>query len=146
MLRHHFLPEHSMGGLAGCGLLLLLQVACGNSIGPNETLLRGHWGSDEAELIAIGAGAELRFGCATALVESPITLTTAHTFVAAARVSGSFAALGPNPIVRLSGSLSGNQLTVSVPNVPSVPVFPGGTYVLEEGVELPPLEEPVCPQ
>jgi hypothetical protein len=143
MLSHRFLPEH-LPWFAGA--LLLLQVACGEGIGPNETLLRGHWGSDQAELIAIGTGAELRFGCASAVIDDPIAMTAANTFVAAARVHSSMARLGKDPVVRLSGSLSGSQLTVTVPGVRAEPLFPGGTYVLEAGMELPPLEEPVCPQ
>ena len=127
-------------------LFLFLLSACSDDTAPNqETVLRGHWGSDEAELIAIGAGAELRFICASAVTDEAITLTGDNTFVAAARVNGSMARLGPDPVVRVSGSLAGTRLTVSVPSVSSEQLS-GGTYVLEAGVELPPLEEPICPQ
>lgn len=125
------------------GFLLVSLAACGgNGTAPEETLLRGQWGSAEAELIAIAAGAELRFGCAGAVIDDPIALTDANTFTATARVSGTMMSLDPGPVVRLSGSLAGSRVTITVPEVLG---FPAATYVLSAGVSRPPLEEPVCP-
>jgi hypothetical protein len=140
------MKDDRRGNQLGPSWLLLLSIAAcsGDSMAPEEPILRGQWGSDQAELIAIAAGAELRFGCAAAVIDDPITLTAANTFVAAARLSGSMASYGPDPVVRLSGSLAGSQLIISVPSVPAVH-FDGGTYVLEAGVALPALEEPMCP-
>ena len=96
-------------------------------------MLQGQWGSEEAELIAILAGAELRFQCAVAVIDDPIMLTPENTFSARARVLNRRTLFEANPsVVRLTGSIADGQVTISVPTVLS---YAAATYVLSPGVE-----------
>jgi hypothetical protein len=60
--------------------LPLLAACSAEASGPSDPVLLGTWGASEAEFIAIQAGAELRFGCNTVVIRSPVTLTEANGF------------------------------------------------------------------
>lgn len=57
--------------LTGCSLI-------------TDRALVGTWGSPDAELIAIQAGAEVHYGCSTIVIRGPIALAPDNTFAARA--------------------------------------------------------------
>jgi hypothetical protein len=121
----------------------LALSACGSdSTAPDSLVLVGQWGSTDAELVAIHAGAEVRLACALVVVERAIPISEANTFRAQGRFYGSRAVEG-TPTATVTGTLSGSQLHVTV----SQSYMPEPlSYVLEAGVPWIPNEEPVCPQ
>ena len=104
----------------------------------------GTWGSIEnrTELIALLAGAELRVPCTTFIIDDPIVLDDTGGFATRARVRGSGAVIGELPVVRLTGSLGGDRVTVVVPRMGSTPAI---NYLLDAGVTVPAVELPECP-
>ena len=115
----------------------LLLLGCGDDLAaPSGRELRGTWGSIEArtELIALFAGAELRIPCTTFIIDDPIVLDDTNGFATRARVQGSGAVIGELPVVRLTGSLGGERVTVAVPQTGSAPA---ATYLLDAGVTVP---------
>ena len=131
------------GPSAGMVLMLVGLGACADrATGPAGPVLLGQWGTADAEVIAIRAGAEVRLPCATITVEAPVPLRTDQSFDVRGRLSGSGAQLGELPLVRVTGSISGTQLVVTAPVAPGTdPV----THVLEAGVHPQAASEPQCP-
>jgi hypothetical protein len=134
---------HNPRALKSLLLLLLIAGACSEPAAPaNDRLLVGQWGSADAELIAIEAGAEVRMACATVIINDPISLTAEQSFVARGRVRGSGATLGTLPVVSVTGVVSGTQLRVTFPDGPGASPR---TRILEAGVTLQRTEPPMCP-
>jgi hypothetical protein len=100
------------------------------------------WGSPEAHLIALYAGADLRIGCTWLIIDDAIVLDDRNGFSAHARVAGSGLTLGDLPVVRLTGSVDGSTVTVTVPQSAQTTAT---TYRLEAGVTRAPADEPECP-
>jgi len=119
--------------------LSLLLPACTDSVDPSR-LLVGTWGSPTVELIALRFGAELRRGCDAVVIDDPIELGEDGTFRASGTYWGSGMIIGDRPRAVVSGSLTGNVVTVLVERGP----IEGATYTLEAGVSRAPIE-PTCP-
>ena len=131
------------GRLPGFLATLLLTLGCGDdATAPTGRELVGSWGSSEVELVALYAGAELRVPCIRFIIDDPILLDQANHFWARAKVDGPGLTLGDLPIVRLTGSVDGNRVTVAVPQNE---VTPAATYLLDWGVTPAPPEVPACP-
>jgi hypothetical protein len=122
--------------------LVVLAACAGEPTEPVGPLLIGTWGSPDAELIAIRAGAEVRLGCATIIIATPIPLSASNTFATRGRLDGSGAEVGQLSIVDVTGSLRDSQVSITAPSAAAAdPV----TYVLEAGVSRSPSELPECP-
>jgi hypothetical protein len=118
-------------------------AACGsNPTAPTGRELVGAWGSAQAELIAIYAGAEFRIPCTRFIIDDPIMLDQANAFAVQARVDGPGFTAGELPVVRLTGAVVGHQTTIDVPAGAQTPAT---RYVLDAGVRPDPAEEPACP-
>lgn len=132
--------------LTACSLIpaLLLGLAgCSSEdLGPTDQALVGRWGSPDAELIAIQAGAELRYGCSTVVIRRPIALAPDLTFAARGEWHGSGAQFGGFPVVTVVGAIHDAQVHLAVRS-PSGEE--GVTYVLQMGVTRAPSEIPECP-
>jgi hypothetical protein len=127
---------------AGVTLLTALFACSSDSSGPSDRVLVGTWGSPKAEFIAIQAGAEVRAGCTTIVIRVPITLTESNTFSTRGELHGSGAVVGELPSAKVTGSLSGGRLSLTVPSIAGGPAV---TYLLEAGVTRPAAEVPECP-
>ena len=57
-------------------LLVTLSACSSDAGGPSDQVLVGTWGSEAADIVAIQAGAEVRTGCSTIVIHSPVTLTS----------------------------------------------------------------------
>jgi hypothetical protein len=126
------------------GALLAVLAACSSDTGgPSERLLLGSWGSPAAEFVAIQAGAEVRAGCSTIVIRTPVALTNANTFATSGEWHGSGATSGKAPKVEVTGIVSGPQLSLSAPTAADGPTT---TYLLEAGVARPAAAVPTCPQ
>jgi hypothetical protein len=123
-------------------LLLTLGACSSDAGGPSDQVLVGTWGSQAAEFVAIQAGAEVRTGCTTIVIRSPVTLTEANTFATHGELHGSGAVMGKLPSVPVSGSLSGVRLSLVAPSVPEGPAI---SYRLEAGVTRSGGDVPECP-
>ena len=126
------------------GMILISAVsACSEPVAPpTASLLLGQWGSTDAEVIAIRAGAEVRMACSIVIIEAPISLTPEQSFATHGHLSGSGAQLGALPVVSVTGTVSGTQLRISFPTTPGAEP---ATHVLEAGVKWPPTDRPECP-
>jgi hypothetical protein len=123
---------------------LLAGAACsGEPTGSDARVLVGQWGSPEAELIGLHSGAELRVPCRTIIIDDPIVLSDADGFTTRARVQGSGLTIGTLPVVRLTGQVAGDRVTI---DVPAASPASAATYVLEAGVTRDPEDVPMCPQ
>jgi len=93
--------------LAPRGLAVTLLLALGawpsDDSGPSDQVLVGTWGSETAEFVAIQAGAEVRTGCTTIVIHTPVTLTEANTFTTRGELHGTGAVIGKFPSVVVSG-------------------------------------------
>ena len=122
-------------------VLTLGLGACSDAVSPNQ-LLVGSWGSPAAELIAMRAGAELRFECSSVVIDNPIELRDDRTF----RVHGEYwtseLLLGDRPEAVLTGSIAGETVVLQMERGPAA----GTTYTLAAGVRPQPAEVPACPQ
>ena len=130
------------------GLIAILgTLGCSEANGPTGRELVGSWGSPEAELVALLAGAELRFGCTRLIIDQAIVLDEANNFSTSGRLDGPGLTLGALPVMRVTGSSAGDQVTIAVAALatPKQRSMPLATYVLEAGVTLPPEDQPVCP-
>jgi hypothetical protein len=123
-------------------LLLLLAACASEPLEPSERVLIGNWGSPDVELIAIRAGAEIRVGCATIVIERPIALTEDNHFAAQGRLDGSGAEFGEQPVESVTGTLTASQILLAAPSAAGgEPV----TYLLEAGMARSASELPECP-
>jgi hypothetical protein len=137
-MSHHISPRSFAIGT----LLTVLSACSSDGSGPSERVLVGTWGSPEAELIAIQAGAEVRAGCTTIVIRTPIALTEVNTFSTRGELHGSGAVVGEFPSVNVTGSLSDGRLSLAAPSVAGGPAT---TYLLQAGVKRPAAEVPQCP-
>jgi hypothetical protein len=121
-------------------LILLLTLACDASTAPGGRILQGHWGSIDAELVAIYAGAELRFECVFAIIDHAVPVSSDSTFTARARLARRRRAnLEILATIQLTGSIANGDVTISVPASSD---NSAATYVLQPGVTRTPV---VCP-
>jgi len=130
------------------GLIAVLgALGCSGTTGPTGRELVGSWGSSEAELVALLAGAELRYGCSRVIIDEALVLDEANNFAASGRLDGPGLTLGELPVLRVTGSSAGDQLTIAVASLatPKQRSARLATYVLEAGVTRPPQDQPVCP-
>lgn len=127
---------------AAVALLPALAACSSETAGPSSHALTGTWGSSEAELIAIQAGAEVRFSCSRIVIRAPIALSETNTFEARGELHGSGGQLSGFPVVSVTGSVDGAHVRLTAPSGVGAPLT---TYVLEAGVTLPPSEVPECP-
>jgi hypothetical protein len=142
MTRDRPIERHAL--MRGLTVALLLLLGCGDdAAAPSGRELVGTWGSIEArtELIALLAGAELRVPCTTFIIDDPIVLDDTNGFATRAKVRTG-AVLGDLPVVRLTGSLGSDRVTVAVPLTESTFAI---TYLLDLGVTVPPADLPECP-
>lgn len=129
--------------LTAAALFLALAACSSDDSGPSSPPLTGTWGSRDAEFVAIQAGAEMRAGCSTIVIRTPVTLTDANTFTSRGELHGSGAMIGELPSVTVTGAVSGSRLSLSAPSeAGGSPV----SYLLEAGVARPAAETPECPQ
>lgn len=128
---------------AALSLTSALASCSSDTLEPTGRLLLGTWGSSDAELVAIQAGAEVRFGCSSIVIHSPISLSETNSFNARGELHGSGMRIGGFPLVNVTGSVDGDQVRLTAPSAAGDPL---ATYVLEAGVTLPPSEVPECPQ
>ena len=112
-------------------LPLILLLACGEPTGPSGDLLLGQWGDGTREFVAAGKGAELRVGCLTIVMYSPIRLRADGTFNVGGEAHRPMPTVGDLPTVRIRGRVSGARLTLTVPDVLDARAE---TLVLEAGV------------
>jgi len=139
-MARHRRPTWSSPRLAAA---LLLTLGCGDGASaPTGRELVGMWGSTEAELIALYAGAELRLPCTRLIIDDAVVLNDANGFTAQARVDGPGLTAGNLPVIRLTGSVAGSQVTIAVPQSSQTAA---ATYRLETGVTPAPEDEPECP-
>jgi hypothetical protein len=129
--------------LAGAALLAVLAACSSDTNGPSDRVLVGTWGSPDAEFIAIQAGAEVRAGCSTIVIRTPVALTDANTFATQGELHGSGATIGKFPTVDVSGTVNGSRLSLVAPGEDGAPAV---TYLLESGVSRPLTDQPGCPQ
>jgi hypothetical protein len=89
----------------------------------------------------------LRYGCNRLIIDKAIVLDEANNFAASGRLDGPGLTLGALPVLRVTGSSAGDQLTVAVARMatPKQRSTPVATYVLEAGVTRSPQDQPVCP-
>ena len=128
----------------GLPAALLLLAACSSDMaGPADRVLTGTWGAPEAVFVANQASAELRLGCNTIVIRSPVTLTEASTFVARGDWHSSQLVVGELPRVYVRGSLKGTELTLTA--LLSALGGPDTTYRLKAGVTHSPADAPECP-
>jgi hypothetical protein len=130
--------------LLGSATGFLILLGCGaEGTGPSDRLLIGSWGSEDAELVAIRSGAEVRLRCAVIMIHRPIVLAQDGTFRARGRLDTSGAEVSL-PRVDVTGSLSGSRITVTVPPT----VHPGDvvTLTLDAGIKPSPDDTVFCPQ
>lgn len=125
------------------GLTSALGSCSSDTLEPTSRVLLGTWGSSDAELVAIQAGAEVRFGCSSIVIHSPISLSETNSFEARGELHGSGLQIGGFPLVNVTGSVDGDRVRLTAPSAAGNPLT---TYVLEAGVTLPPSEVPECPQ
>ena len=123
-------------------LPLGLLLACGEATGPSSHVLLGQWGDGIRELVATATGAELRLGCLTIVMDSPIGLRAGDAFSARGEVHQRMPTVGDLPTVRVSGRVSEAQLTLAVPGVLDAGA---ATLVLEAGVPHDPGHLTGCP-
>jgi hypothetical protein len=123
----------------GASAAILAALACGDPDAPSGRELLGTWGSSDAQLVALHAGAELHAGCASFIMDDAIELDEGNGFVARARVFGPGFVVGSLPVVRVRGSVEGSRVTLTVPKSSRTPA---GTYVLEQDVTPDPIP---CP-
>ena len=136
-------PSHGSRRVPAMATILCLTLGCGDDgAAPTGRELVGAWGSLEAQLIALHAGAELRAGCTRFIIDDPIALTDDDKFSSQARVDGSGAALGDLPVVRLTGSQSGSRVRIFVPQSAHTSA---ATYILMDAVAPAPSQQPQCP-
>jgi len=131
-------------GAAASAALVALLGACGDQ-GPaesNRSLLVGQWGTDVVELVAIRAGAELRWRCSTVIVDNPIELNGDGTFTAAGRLQTSSKILGSLPKTSFRGQLLGEHVSLTLPEAVA---GQSTTVELEAGISPSPLTVPECP-
>jgi hypothetical protein len=122
---------------------LLVSSGCGDgAAAPSGRELVGTWGSSEVLLIGLYAGAELRIPCTVFIIDDAIVLNDDNSFSATARVNGPGLTAGSLPVVRLTGSVAGNEVTIALP---ASPATTAATYVLVDGVTPAPEDEVPCP-
>lgn len=124
-------------------LLPALFACSSDTVEPSGRTLIGDWGSSDAELIAIQAGAEVRFGCSTIVIRAPIALSEANTFETQGEFHGSGLRLGEFPVVSVTGSVDGARVRLTAPTEDDG--GPLATYVLEAGATPLPSDVPECP-
>jgi hypothetical protein len=110
---------------------------------PNDLMLLGTWGSDDALFIALRSGAELQLACTVVIVDEPISLEAGDTFVLKGRLMTSTAVIGHLPRIRGRGMVEGGRVSLSLPMGPQ-----GASVVfdLTAGVTPQRTELPTCPQ
>jgi hypothetical protein len=128
---------------AGLIAALLATSGCGDgAAAPSGRELVGMWGSSEVQLIALYAGAELRIPCTRFIIDDAILLNDDNGFSAMARVDGPGLTTGTLPVVRLTGSVAGDEVTIALP---ASPATTAATYILVNGVAPAPEDEVPCP-
>jgi hypothetical protein len=95
---------------------ILVLAACGGDLAtePDAHVLLGRWGNATAEFVALQGAAEVRLPCVTVRIARSVRVTDAGTFDADGRLDDSRAQTGDLPRVRVSGTIHGEQLQVTL--------------------------------